>query len=263
MPLANTPFRCAPATAAIAKAVSGLLPALLKAQCVGEMLKNVRISGYRRFSELTLTGLNRVNLFVGQNNNGKTSILEAAQILASEGHLGVLFRSLRRRGEIISVNELERIVEEYDISHLFHGHRFKLGSAFGLEGFNGKPISVVCEIVPAPQDKGTAQLPIFDVDEGHQVALSVKVAGSSVTTIPLSPFGGVPLDTFRRRPLGSPGTGMLMGDAAEAPPIRVVPTEGLETRNLGLLWDGIALTPDEPKVIEALQIIEPIENRII
>src|SRR5437867_9721370 len=108
------------------------------------MLKNIKIQAYRGFRELHVEGLNRVNLFVGQNNSGKTSILEAAQVIASEGNVGVLLRSLRHRGEIVAPSELERNVEEYDVSHLFHGHAMKLGSSFKLEGFNGKAVSVSC-----------------------------------------------------------------------------------------------------------------------
>ena len=66
------------------------------------MLKNIKVQAYRGFRELHVESLGRVNLFVGRNNCGKTSILEAAQILASEGNVGVLLRSLRRRGELLA-----------------------------------------------------------------------------------------------------------------------------------------------------------------
>jgi len=226
------------------------------------MLKNIKVEAYRGFRELDVEGLNRINLFVGQNNCGKTSILEVAQILASEGNVGALLRSLRRRGELLSANEMERNVEEYDVSHLFHGHSLKLGSGFKLEGLNGKTVSFSCEIIPAPQDKEPGQMPIFDVEEGSQLALSLKVGGSPSVTVPLSPFGGIPVDALRRRPLGMGGASYLGGDTTEVPPIRVVPTEGLENRSMSFLWDGIALTPDEPKIIEALQIIEPSIEKI-
>lgn len=226
------------------------------------MLKNIKVAAYRGFRELNVEGLNRVNLFVGQNNSGKTSILEAAQVIASEGNFGVLLRSLRRRGEIVAANELERSVEEYDVCHLFHGHKVKSGSGFKLEGFNGKAVSVRCEVVPAPQDNEEGQMPIFEFDEGAQLALSLKVGGAPPVTVPLSPFGGIPVDMLRRRLGVSGGLAVLAGDTTEASPIRVVPTEGLETRSMSVLWDAVALTPDEPKVIEALQIIEPSIEKI-
>jgi predicted ATPase len=227
------------------------------------MLKNIKIEGYRGFRELSVEGLGLVNLFVGQNNCGKTSILEAAQILASEKNASILFRSLRRRGELLPAIETERNAEEYDVAHLFHGHSLKLGSGFKLEGFNGKAASVSCEVVTAPQDKESGQLPIFDVDEGSQLALSLKIGAATQVLFPLSPFGGFSVDMLRRGRWGAGGMlGILSGDATDLPPIRIVPTEGLDARNMSLLWDGIALTPDEPEVIEALRIIEPSIEKI-
>ena len=222
------------------------------------MLKNIRLAGYRGFRELNVEGLRRVNLFVGQNNCGKSSILEAAQILASEGSLSVLLRSLRVRGETGVANEFERNVEEYDIAHLFYGHVIKLGSGFKIEGFNGKPVSIYCEIVHAPREEESNQLPIFDADEGLVLNFLLKVDSLNPLLLPLSPSGGIPSEALRRRSYGINAiTSATVGDTVDVPPIRVIPTQGLEARNMGQLWDGVALTPDEPKVIEALQIIEP------
>ncbi len=44
--------------------------------------------------------------------------------------------------------------------------------------------------------------------------------------------------------------------------MRVVPIEGLEYRGMSSLWDGIALTSDESKVIEALQVIDSTIEKI-
>ena len=41
------------------------------------MLKTVRIKNFRGFTDLTLDGLERVNLLAGANGTGKTAILEA------------------------------------------------------------------------------------------------------------------------------------------------------------------------------------------
>ena len=60
------------------------------------MFTNVSIKNFRGFRSLTLEGLRRVNLIVGRNNAGKTSLLEALAILADPtalNSLPVLFRS--------------------------------------------------------------------------------------------------------------------------------------------------------------------------
>ncbi len=45
------------------------------------MLKSLRLVNFRQFRELPIEPLNRINLIAGQNNTGKTSILEALYLL--------------------------------------------------------------------------------------------------------------------------------------------------------------------------------------
>lgn len=48
------------------------------------MYKSVRIQNFRGFENLTVDGLTRVNLIVGENNVGKTAFLEALVVLTSQ-----------------------------------------------------------------------------------------------------------------------------------------------------------------------------------
>ena len=45
-----------------------------------DYLKNLKINNFRGLKNLEIDNLKRVNIFVGNNNTGKTSILEAIQI---------------------------------------------------------------------------------------------------------------------------------------------------------------------------------------
>ncbi|NES25231.1 MAG: AAA family ATPase, partial [Symploca sp. SIO3E6] len=47
------------------------------------MLNTLKIENFRGFKSFELQQLGRVNLLVGVNNSGKTSILEAIQLLCS------------------------------------------------------------------------------------------------------------------------------------------------------------------------------------
>lgn len=49
------------------------------------MLSSVRVRGYRIFRDLKISRLGRVNLFVGDNNVGKTALLEALFLLSGGG----------------------------------------------------------------------------------------------------------------------------------------------------------------------------------
>jgi AAA15 family ATPase/GTPase len=45
------------------------------------ILQDVTITNFRGFDSLEINGLSKLNLFVGKNNSGKTSILEALFLL--------------------------------------------------------------------------------------------------------------------------------------------------------------------------------------
>lgn len=51
------------------------------------MLKTLAMRGFRGFESYGLNDLTRVNLIVGKNNSGKTTVLEAVELLVSNGHL--------------------------------------------------------------------------------------------------------------------------------------------------------------------------------
>ena len=82
------------------------------------MLKALKLTGYRGFKDFELAELKHVNLLVGKNNCGKTSILEAVEFLVSGGNAIVLHESAQRRGELD-----EEGAGIPDISHVFYGHK--------------------------------------------------------------------------------------------------------------------------------------------
>ncbi len=68
------------------------------------MLKELHISNYRLFDDLTIPDLGQVNLIAGKNNTGKTALLEALRILAARGNNTVVNHVLKTRGEFIEAN---------------------------------------------------------------------------------------------------------------------------------------------------------------
>ena len=48
------------------------------------MISSLNINGYRGLENFEMTGLGRINLLVGTNNSGKTSVLESIHLLASQ-----------------------------------------------------------------------------------------------------------------------------------------------------------------------------------
>jgi AAA15 family ATPase/GTPase len=111
------------------------------------MLTSVTICGFRSFQSLHVKPLSRVNLFVGANNAGKTSLLEAIELLV-QGTPTALWRGPSRRGEeIIQGSEEDRpILPELDLSHLFFGHSLQ-NSTFSIEGDDTPPRYVKCQVL--------------------------------------------------------------------------------------------------------------------
>ena len=63
------------------------------------MLKSLQIINFRLFEKLKIEPLARVNLIAGMNNSGKTALLEALRIWASNGDNTVINAALKNRGE--------------------------------------------------------------------------------------------------------------------------------------------------------------------
>ena len=103
------------------------------------MLHTLALQRFRGFESYQLTGLARVNLVVGKNNCGKTSILEAIELLRSEGHPRVLYKLLQRRNEMGTRRTYERSYTGImDISHIFHGHVCNPGVSLDLSSDDSK-----------------------------------------------------------------------------------------------------------------------------
>lgn len=97
------------------------------------MLQSVKIENFRGFKSFELQELGRINLLVGENNSGKTSILEAIQLLCSGTNLEPLAEIMINRGEYFWIDDTKE-ERELDISHLFPEHEFHLDSEFRISG---------------------------------------------------------------------------------------------------------------------------------
>src|SRR5579871_1017746 len=105
------------------------------------MIHSIKLNGYRGFSAFAMSNLGRINLLVGKNNTGKTSLLEALSLLWAGSDLAALWRILSRRGEqpVTEVVAGRPIQQEVEVGHFFTGHQVKPGSEFSVSTTNQKP----------------------------------------------------------------------------------------------------------------------------
>ena len=101
------------------------------------LLRDLTIENYRSFEKYKLDGLARVNLLVGDNNCGKTSVLEAGFLLTSSEPLDALLAITRLRGESCVLEQQppnQQQVTAPAIDGLFNGRTIAPGSRFTING---------------------------------------------------------------------------------------------------------------------------------
>lgn len=228
------------------------------------MLRSLEISNFRSFQQFSLDGLGRINLCVGTNNCGKTSILEAISILTSHGQTGAIWMALARRGEHW-IDDGPRVRTEVDVCHLFYGHELNPKASFSLHGTNDlHRYSLQASLVEGNDTGSDAEAPnsirqraLFEDDDIAlgELALELKWAGTPTLTqrIALNKRGGLRLEDLERA--------NRKPDASSIP-IQFITTAALDRDDIVALFEAVVLTEEEDAVIDALRTIEPALERI-
>ena len=113
------------------------------------MLRSLSIQGFRAFDRLRLDGLGRVNLVVGTNNCGKTSVLEAVSLVAGAPSLRPLLEAQAARGELLEEPSLQ-----VDVAQLIHGRTLRVGAGFQIDArtHDGKTVAFDASVVARTAD---------------------------------------------------------------------------------------------------------------
>lgn len=223
------------------------------------MLNSVTIESFRCFESFRLSDLGRINLLVGRNNCGKTTVLEAIRLLASDARLEALRDSLLSRGEYMLSEERNRR-RDLDIKHLFAGHVLSEGSSFSLSAETSQgPDKITMEIEQT--DWPAKQAHLFYPNSNREFEdlpgylLSIKTGNNpeEFLRIPLSSEYGLPVSYVERLRRDPKSSGLRTC---------FIPSSALTREHMVELFDEVVLQPEEAFVIEALQAIEPNIERI-
>jgi hypothetical protein len=216
------------------------------------MINDLHITNYRAFEEIIVDPLKRVNLIVGANNAGKTSLLEAIYLLASQDKQNSLATILQERGEFlsdarnslrgrsnpnqISLNQIER----YLVTQLFHGHASSVYGPIKIQS-NLPPTILSLYVENGGSKKGDGRYLTFEMEPG--------VAGSKLEKMELENSVLRSFTRFKR-------------DLSQVGDVQFVTTNHMDYGELANAWDSIVLTPAEESVVAALRLIEPAIERI-
>ena len=220
------------------------------------MIEEISFEKYRGFQQFRMERLSPVNLIVGRNNCGKTSALEAVQLMVSGGDPGVLAQIAWQRGEVVlshDDNDRTRRDASPDISHFFHGHNFGPGVYFCIATKNG--VGKLTVHISLPEEK-EIQKRLFEEFGDVSPAYAVVFEGASHrlakegNALPVTEDGAFLVDRlyrFARRPGSTP-------DAT--PTVQFITPDSLEPRSMSDMWDRVLVEGKEEIVIKAMRILE-------
>jgi len=236
------------------------------------MIHDLVIEKYRLFKHFEIAALARVNLIVGPNNSGKSSLLEAVHLLTSNDVRSSLIYLLGERGEYVSERFDPRLERGgrggYQISYVFHERSPQFGQTISISSAHKQRTSLKIALLEKKDDHipDPNQLPLFtDEDDAKEVEGSARAghlvfeysrfdAESNRVSMPLDEEGLVNARSYPRTYARK--TSLPSGAS------KLITTNYLGYDELAMLWDKITLTPKEDRVVEALQILEPKVNRI-
>ena len=226
------------------------------------MYSSIHIRGYRGLDSFRMRGLGRVNLLVGTNNCGKTSILECVELLRSTGHPNVLSSILKRRGEWVDVVNDRDSEPLLDVKRLFSGYDLQGevviegedDGAAGPSDWNGK----VAMHVEDPRDSEPGEPDPHDEDGYFTLAVEWSDreddSDTRVVNVGITSDGRLSSRGFRRflRTRNGPIDQV----------VQFIRTSGMTAPDVVRLFDDVVLTENEEHVTQALRMIEPAVERI-
>lgn len=213
------------------------------------ILDSLEIRNFRAFRDLKIEHLGRVNLLVGKNNVGKTSLLEAIQLYASRAATPTfIWEIMRTRHEVKQpfVNVKDMLTA---LKYLSYGRN---DIKPGLQPIQIGPFKSPQEMLSITVDWSVTEtrdgtLHTRPLESGEDYAadnlvprFTIQVADATL---------GYPIDP-------SLSQGILRLNSNEIPCI-FTSAHGLSSQRLTELWDGIALTRLEADVVTALRLIAP------
>lgn len=235
------------------------------------MLANLKIKNFRMLSDFSIPKLGNVNLIVGKNNSGKSSVLEALRIYAARGNPRVLQEIAASHDELATVMpRIEDVVDDQDsipFKDFFHGRKFPLideAEAIYI-GDIEKTRFVRIDHSYYVDEYEKIELP--DGEESSrrkrvvlskELLLTEDVVGEQALTVTLNEtqsIGWIALSDisaqgYRRSQIP------FWERAAKELPVSYVPTQFLSLDYLAQLWDSILFTPYADDVKAALQILD-------
>ncbi len=224
------------------------------------VLDSLEIKNFRAFKHLRIEKLGRVNLIVGKNNVGKSSVLEALWLYAHNGSQRYVWQVLSQRNEG-NFQKTERLQPDVDtmqkrllaIQSLFYGRKELTD--------NIEPIEI--SPVESKDEKLSITIRWYTEDtndEGSTVYKPLKPHQYASVDNPVPRFA-IKLDKKLWQSFAISPNSLFVPRSGTAPFHRshsvFTSASGLQAEDIGTYWDNIALSDLEIDVLKALDILAP------
>ncbi|MBI1290109.1 AAA family ATPase [bacterium] len=226
---------------------------------VAAPLTSLTIKNFRAFRELRLENLARVNMITGRNNTGKSSVLEALSIFATNGSFHMIGELQRIRGELsmfLGKGDLitpDRFLAEF--SSLFWNYELASAShPLSIEGTTECGKTGIQLYMGSAREVG----PLQTTDELGTARIPPTATQWSGTVTRKHEDDEIGTDTDYEATVECL-RGKLDRQArpARCASLLIHAAIAQPQRRLGRLWDMVALTDREEQVVEALRLIDP------
>lgn len=224
-------------------------------------MKSLYIKNFKNIRELYLPRLGKVNLIVGKNSVGKSTLLEAISLYLSNGSAESFRQLLYNRGE-----ELLRTIddgnEESNKLHylsLFTAYKEDYSEDFYIEIAEGKndacslKINQVYLVEERINDKDSTRVRISMLSQND---LGTQGNSSDISGLGLCVRNGDVATAI------SYARGRVLPAGEKKMKFEYVHTSDFDTERNASLFDKVALSPDEKYIVQALQVINPKITRI-
>ena len=237
------------------------------------MLDSLKVKNFRMLADLEIPKLGNVNLIVGKNNSGKSSLLEALRIYATKGNPRALQEIANSHGELAllvprSDGETEE-VSALPFRDFFSGREFPaedtspgiyIGNVGETDFVRINHALYVDEYEKISTEDGEEtsrkrRRMISKDDLGSDALVAEQALAVSLSDVPH--LGWIPLSEV----LSSSGTrrqaALIFWERfAKEIPVSVVPTHFLSIDYLAQLWDSILFSPYADEVKASLKILD-------
>ena len=210
-------------------------------------LPSLSIRSFRGIDELRIPKLGRVTLLAGKNGVGKTTVLDAVRVFAARGTYQVLYEVLTDRQEHTELDDEDGDTTlGLDSTALFHGRN---------------PSQTAVVSIGPESDAESLRIVTTKLSEKHASRLGRLVPALAATPMPSLKveygahehvlWGFLPMSRY------SLERGRRLLDEDDPPPqltCEYLGPDVLKASDLSRFWDSVALTDDERRAVDAVNL---------